>query len=364
MSGNNVTFFLGANTPKGFINEFSELYSPFEDWGVYILKGGPGTGKSGAIKRIIKEAENLGLFCEKIICSSDPDSFDAVIIPEIKFTVADGTPPHVIEPKFPGVCEEIVNFGDCRNREMLRLKSGEIKETTLAVSQFHMRCVRFLSAAASLRSDTKRILRNCADRTKIENYSARFSAREFGPPSGRIGTEAKRFLSAPTPKGVFTLFDTVSALASKVIVIDDPHSAAAPLLLENLRRRALSLGLNVISCLDPFSEDCETAHLIIPEKDIALFTSSLLWESRFEPYRRISAKRFLKEEEAARFKGRIAFNARAAAELTDEAVLLLQGAKTAHDRLESFYTPAMDFEKVERKTETIIRDMRMKKAIL
>ena len=47
-----VSFFLGANTPYGFVSFFDELYNPYGDDRALIIKGGPGTGKSGIIKAI------------------------------------------------------------------------------------------------------------------------------------------------------------------------------------------------------------------------------------------------------------------------------------------------------------------------
>ena len=40
--------------------------------------------------------------------------------------------------------------------------------------------------------------------------------------------------------------------------------------------------------------------------------------------------------------------------LIDEAVLCMKEAKAAHDELESFYIPAMDFSLVEEKTAKIL----------
>lgn len=363
MSDKNITFFLGANTPKGFVSEFSQLYNPFDSWSMYILKGGPGTGKSGIMKRVAAKAEELGLYHENIICSSDPDSFDAVIIPEIKFAIADGTSPHTIEPKFPGAVEEIVNLGDCWNGEMLRARADKIREATLTCSELHRRSVRFLNAAASLQNDTVRLLQNSADKAKIENYAARFAAREFGSPKGRIGTEKRRYLSAPTPKGIYTCFETVEALAEKIVVIDDPYCAVSPMLLEILRSRAISLGFDVITCLNPFSGENEIVHLIIPEKSLAIFTSTPWHQSAFTPYRRINVKRFLQTDEIARYRSRISFNSKASAELLGEAVTILATTKKAHDLLESYYVPAMNFGKIDRKADAIIRALNLRAAM-
>lgn len=363
MSDKNVTFFLGANTPKGFTSEFSQLYNPFDSWSVYILKGGPGTGKSGIMKRAASKADELGLFHENIICSSDPDSLDAVIIPEIKFAIADGTSPHTIEPRFPGAVEEIVNLGECWNGEMLRARADKIREASLTGSELHRRSVRFLSAAASLQNDTVRLIQNSTDRSKIENYAARFAAREFGTPRGRIGSEKRRYLSAPTPKGIYTCSETIESLAEKIVVIDDPYCAVSPMLIEILRSRALSLGLDVITCLNPFSGENEFIHLIIPEKGIAIFTSSAMHQSTFSAYRRINIKRFLKGEELARYRSRISFNTKASAELLGEAVSILESAKKAHDLLESYYIPAMNFGKIDRKADAVIRSLNLRAAM-
>ena len=37
--------FLGANTPIGFVSLFDELYDPYQEQHLYIIKGGPGCGK-------------------------------------------------------------------------------------------------------------------------------------------------------------------------------------------------------------------------------------------------------------------------------------------------------------------------------
>ena len=40
----------------------------------------------------------MGYDAEYILCSGDPDSLDAVIIPSLKLAWADGTAPHALEP--------------------------------------------------------------------------------------------------------------------------------------------------------------------------------------------------------------------------------------------------------------------------
>ena len=113
-------FFLGANSCKGFESHFSDCYDARDGWCAYIIKGGPGTGKSSFMRHFASHAIQKG---EEVIlcpCSSDPESLDGVILPRKKMVLLDGTAPHVVEPSFPGICEEIINLGEFWDAEKLK----------------------------------------------------------------------------------------------------------------------------------------------------------------------------------------------------------------------------------------------------
>ena len=48
---------------------------------------------------------------EYILCSGDPDSLDALLLPQLGVALVDGTAPHVVEPKYPGVVDRYVKHG-------------------------------------------------------------------------------------------------------------------------------------------------------------------------------------------------------------------------------------------------------------
>lgn len=87
-----LRFFLGVNSPQGFVSRFDKLADKTDGWRTLIIKGGPGSGKSTLMKKIVGELQDEEL--ELIHCSSDCDSLDAVICPARKFAIADGTSPH------------------------------------------------------------------------------------------------------------------------------------------------------------------------------------------------------------------------------------------------------------------------------
>lgn len=89
-----VRFFLGANTPVGFVAYLEDLYDPRGGWRAYIIKSGPGTGKASLMRAVLEAMTARGLQAEAVHCSSDPGSLDAVLIPSLKACIIDGTAPH------------------------------------------------------------------------------------------------------------------------------------------------------------------------------------------------------------------------------------------------------------------------------
>ena len=117
-----IRFFLGSNSPQGFVSRFDQLDFGDPEWHTFLIKGGPGCGKSSFMKQIAAVFEHRCPHMELICCSSDPDSLDAVILPEWKVSIADATAPHVLEPKYPAMSESILSLGDYL--DPLRLKAN------------------------------------------------------------------------------------------------------------------------------------------------------------------------------------------------------------------------------------------------
>ena len=191
MINEGAVFFLAANSAQGFFSLFNELYIPDEGWKAYIIKGGPGTGKSGLMKRIAKAAEERGFEVERIICSSDPDSLDAIIIPEKKLCFADGTSPHVMEAKYPGAVEEIINIGQFWNGKILERNREHIITLTNCNKALHAKSARYVSACYQSTDDTYNISKSAVDYKKIDNFASRFIIRNCQC-SNRLGVQKKQ----------------------------------------------------------------------------------------------------------------------------------------------------------------------------
>ena len=104
------TYFLGGNSCRGFFSLY-DGFPPEEGAFLHIIKGGPGTGKSGFMRKIGEAAEARGMDVHYVLCSGDPDSLDGVYIPALHQAWVDGTAPHVVEPRHFGVDSDYVNLG-------------------------------------------------------------------------------------------------------------------------------------------------------------------------------------------------------------------------------------------------------------
>ncbi len=349
--------FLGANTPQGFVSLFDELYNPYKSCRAFIVKGGPGTGKSTLMKKAGAKFEKEGMDVEYIYCSSDPHSLDGLIVPEKGICIADGTSPHILEPKFPGAAENIINTGDFWDREKLFRRQDEIRSLTLENSMCHRRSAKYLAAAGSINDENIRLSNKYVDFDKTDSFALRFTARELPKKKGaKPGRKLKRFISAITPEGLIFLDGSVQALATRIIGIDDEYTLASSLLVDRIGEMAVKNGYDVIFCHCPFKPKMQCEHIIIPEMKLAVLTLKTAHKTEIACDRLIHAKRFL-HEGLYDYSCSLRFNRRLIKELTAQAVEALKQAKKTHDKLEAIYIDAMDFSALEVYCEKIIKTM-------
>ena len=103
----------GGNTSRGFYSYYDQVIRPEAATRIFILKGGPGVGKSTLMRRLGEEiAEHRDV--EFLHCSSDNDSLDGIVVPSAGVMMVDGTAPHIVDPVLPGAVDGIVNLGETK----------------------------------------------------------------------------------------------------------------------------------------------------------------------------------------------------------------------------------------------------------
>ena len=351
-----IQYFLGANAPGGFFSLYDQLLPPEQAQVIYILKGGPGCGKSTLMRRIGGWAGEAGLETECILCSGDPDSLDAVILPGLGAAIVDGTAPHVVEPKYPGAVERYVNMGDCYDGEALRPLKGEIMDCMRGYKGCYQRAYRCLDAAAEIMEDQRSALCTELLSQKLAKRAAGILSRELPRrASARPGQVKQRFLGAVTHQGTVCLYGTAQAQCDKIYILSDSCGLAHELLLP-LLTGAVERGFDVVACPDPMAPD-RLAHLLIPPLELAFLTALPGCSFPEKPYRCIRVEAAADEELLRRNRPRLRFAKKVSAALVEEAVSSLSQAKAMHDDLEGIYNPHVNFALVEEFAQKLWREL-------
>lgn len=332
-------FFAGSNTAYGFQGYFDSIINIADVERVYILKGGPGVGKSGLMKRIGQYAKELGYELVYYHCSSDPDSLDALTIPALKIALMDGTAPHTVDPRFPGAVDEIINLGEFLSTPALIGRREEIFDVQTRISGRFNRAYCYTLAAESMRTAASLDLRwNTAKTNQLlmqmfEELNAYGSAAE---PFGRV---KDLYLSAITPDGIVDF--TSDAVRKTVWRVLAPWYADITSWLDRYCEVAIMQGMDVMRCHDPLNPK-RLSHLIV-DSSLLITTSTKSgiaefdadWETDLYPY-------IIQGDSEKGRDDKAAYDS-----LLAGAVESLAEAKRLHDELERPYAEAMNFKEVD-----------------
>ena len=175
----NQTYFLGGNSCRGFVSLYA-TFPPEEGAFLHILKGGPGTGKSGFMRKIGAAAEAHGLDVHYVLCSGDPDSLDGVYIPALHQAWVDGTAPHVVEPKHFGADSDYVNLGSFVRLPMAEKDREEIRRITAEYRALYDEAYEKLRRAKQLHDELEAVYKPYVDFGALTKYTDKCVEELFG----------------------------------------------------------------------------------------------------------------------------------------------------------------------------------------
>ncbi len=238
------SFFAASNSADGFKNYFDKIFCVADK--LYIVKGGPGTGKSTLMRCVSERAEAKGFEVENYFCSSDHTSLDGVLVKtgDGYMGVIDGTPPHLYAEKAPGAVEEIINTGLFWNSEYLSENRGIIRNLCLEKSQAYANAYLYLRVCGELRRIyNAHAVKSCTDEV-LKRIFEQVS-------DGTTGSEK----NAGTPvliDGIGMLgrwhFDTFEKIAERIYPISD---CFAQRFFDYCIDRAKSFGVRIRICYNP-----------------------------------------------------------------------------------------------------------------
>jgi len=341
-------YFLGSNTGSGFYSLYDSLTDSASGDFLWILKGGPGCGKSTFMKKIGAAAEAAGEMVEYVHCSGDPASLDGVYLPKRRIAYADGTNPHVLEPDYPGASSLYLDFSTFFDTKALSEQLDCIRELNTGYKACYRNAYVLLSAGAALLPKNLPNLCSTEQQVKIEKRAAGIVAKKL-PPLKKCPRIKRRFLSAWSCVGKISFAENLMREAAQIYLLDS-RLGFSRFFLAYLAASAADRGYDTVLYSDPLEPEKPEA-VYIPEVQLLFLAQEGEKGIGTEHIRHIRldllAERSRQEEiRARRNQSRL---------LLEAAVNSLNKAKALHDELEALYCPHINFSGVEQLTEDHIQ---------
>ena len=315
--------FLAASSAEGFVSEFGNCYDPTLGWRAYIIKGGPGTGKSSFMRKVLKLKSPNEPETVEVYCASDPDSLDAVILPKTKTVIMDGTAPHIVEPKMPGIGDSILDFGMFWSEERLNAHGKEIIAATKENKALHGRAARYIKAAGEVVAARLNLTEKTFDR-QTANDRREEIIKKFIPEKDGSGVRHNAFLCGVTPRGIISFEKDITA--ENRIEIGDSFGEESEQIVRGIKDAAIKKGYETVVFKNCILPSLLTDGIFLPELSLFVYKKHKIAEDPLTEELLIRASENIKK------------------------------AKDIHDELEGYYISAMNFESLNKFTDRFIRE--------
>lgn len=344
-----ATYFLGASTPRGFFSYFDGLFREVRR--VTVLKGGPGCGKSTFLRAICRAAAQRGMEVEQILCSSDPESLDGVILPRLSCAFVDGTAPHVLEPRLCGGNMNYLNFGEFYDRVGMAGNEAEILRVQEENAAQYPRVTALLAAADRVLETVRLETAAAPYETELSALAACLCLSALQPTEGK-GQTRQRFLSAVTPRGLWLCGKTPEVLGGRIFVLKDNYGLA-PRLLAQVEEKARAMGHTCVACYSPMRPEGAPIHLLLPTARVSFVSDSRNFPYTGPSFCRLDLDAIL----PAPVRQSLEYSLRTVNSLLYQSVSYLRQAHRLHDRMEQLCRPFVDFAAVDAMTAATLREI-------
>jgi len=343
-------FFAGANTANGYRSYYRSILEDMKK--IYILKGAPSTGKSTIIKKIGQNLTEQGFDVDYMICVADNNP-DGLLVPLLKLAIVDGSYPHVVEPRYPGAVEEVINLENCWDHDYLEKERESIIKLTEEVRAVYQKAYRYLKTAKEIHDQWEQYFLEglnfkIADAKTEELMKEIFTPQR--PPLRHL------FASSIGAEGPVNFIDNITTDCKRRYILHGQPGTGKSTLIKKIAQRALDEGyyVDMYHCsLDPENIDM----IVIEQLGIAVIHGT-------EPHRIEATKpgdviidmlEAVQPEIIIKYKEE---TKRAEEEfgLTQaQAVKSLGEARRKHKKLSDYYKKAVDFSKVDKLQENLLK---------
>ena len=335
-------YFAAANSYKGFVSFFDNVFPSDKFDRIYVLKGGPGTGKSSFMKKASESLKDKKYRIEEIYCSSDPNSLDGLIIENKgkRVAILDGTAPHERDAVIPGAIDEIINLGNGWDSRWLKAKKDKILKIGKEKSAAYKSAYSYLKIAGCADDFIMSIYKLVFDENKAKSKAEEILS---GIPTSKNQQILTRLISSFGRYGYHKIDDYESDLGHVIRVNGDEYSSF--LFIEKVNETARSKGISFVNLLSPLNPSSSEGISFIGAG------LSILKAEVGE----INSVDFLKDDKIYSERTRRAKEIKKVA--LEEAERWFSIASELHFQLEEIYGSAMNFEKNNELIDNKIREI-------
>ena len=341
-------YFAASNSSRGFCNYYGECFSETRVDHLYVIKGGPGTGKSHFMRVVARYARERGYAVIEYACSSDPSSLDGVLLSCAgKPTVGllDGTAPHVYEPTSPGVREEIVNLGAFWNSTRLAGERGTIRALSAQKTDAYARAYACLRAAGEMDRVADSLITPTVKEDRLVAMARRILRRV---------TPAGHFDASPALRSAWGMtgrvtHHTYEQDAESLLILDTAYGLGYRL-TSHLLRLSGERGDRVLVSYHPAYPD-KVDGLLYPDGGVCVLVGDAEPPEDGRLVRTASLRRYTDADALRQARGEIRHALAVRNTLEEDALRSLAHAGKYHFELERIYAAAMDFSAKEAFTE-------------
>lgn len=360
ISCNSKHVFPGSNTPSGFYSYYDNIISQDNANKIFIIKGGPGTGKSSLMRRIANHFSERKIEIEYHHCSADPNSLDAIVIVPARVAIIDGTFPHAIDPQTPGAIDEIINFSPFWNEKEIRSNKQMIIQTNKKRKSLFAKSYYYLGAAkqvydAYAKAQATTLNHDAFHKMEQSILSSIFDQHQSVQtrPDGQLGHSRHLFGSAITPDGFVDHLHTIIGKTKHIYTIKDAPGASAHNLMDLVRTKSLKLGLDIECFHSPICPEA-IEDIVIPALDLAVTVSNDYHKAKIVPTHVYDLRGCFIASLLAELEDELTCDRELIASLFHRGIATLGQAKDQHNILESYYIPHVRFDDMNPIIESVI----------
>ncbi len=353
--------FLGGNTCYGFYSFYDYMVSN-DVRRKYILKGGPGVGKSVFMKKVAADFAKKGFDIEYCWCSSDNDSLDGIIIANGKICLVDGTAPHVIEPKYPGAVDIIIDLGQYWHQDSLINNKDKIINLTDQVSTCFKRAYFRLQEANLAYEELKSYYRETADLSAVKRNITALGEDFLAGISKTEGQVRHLFPGAITPGGFDTKLASIVDKDMSLFTVKGCPGSGVKSLFSYVLHLLEARGIEGEVFHNPFNPD-EIDLIILPEMravliDLSDFFFDYSSEILGNKYKRqLDFNMFINKSALDVYAKNIDSAQNRIEDNIKAAINFIKQAKKLHDELEAYYTATMNYEAIDEMRQGLVQEI-------